>query len=70
MFILQNVNTAGKTYNYTSVFLIYIFHKTHTEESTIFIFLILNFNALLLIEYFKVTFYKLIFFSVHSVSII
>ena len=40
IFILHNTRTAGKTYNYTSVYYPKRigFHKAHTEESTIFIF--------------------------------
>ena len=66
IFILQNTNTARKAYNYTSVnypkrLLVSI--KQIWRSQLYLFFWFLNFSALLLPRYFKVTFCAWFFFS-------
>ena len=80
IFILKNINTAGKTCNYALIYylkslLISIKHIWKSQLQIIFYFL--NFIALLLPRYSKVTFQgwsflldQMLFFSLYNVSII
>ena len=80
IFILKNTNTAGKTYNYALIYylkslLISIKHIWKSQLQIIFYFL--NFIALFLPRYSKVTFQgwsflldQMLFFSLYNVSII
>ena len=65
IFILQNTNTAGKTYNYTSVYypISLLVSIKHIRRYQLYLFFqFLNFKPLLLPRYFKVTFYAWNFF--------
>ena len=65
IFILQNTNTAAKTDNYTSAYYpksLLVSIKYIRRSQLYLFFWFLNFNALLLPRYFKVTFFVWNFF--------